>query len=162
MHIPSGLQGQGVHKWNLPSPYSVGSVFGSCILPSCFTNNTWYFQTLLLTQFDGYVVVFVFRSLYHETYLMPMSVESSNPLKYFQGAYLKTTERMQKKLSLISLLLFLSYFCLQFPLFHSFNYLYFPLFLLRSFSTIHSLSPLSCHSGIISDHNRGYQPPLGG
>jgi len=72
VHIPSGLQGQGAHKWNLPSPYSAGCVFRSCILPSCFSNNSWYFQTLLITQFDGQVVVYVFRSLYHEMYLMPM------------------------------------------------------------------------------------------
>lgn len=97
VNIPSGLQGQGVHKWNLPSPYSVGWVFKSCILPSSFNNDTWYFQTLLFTQFDGYVVVYVFQNLYHEMYLMPMSVESSNPLIYFQGAYLKATERTQKQ-----------------------------------------------------------------
>ena len=127
MHIPTGLQGQGVHKWNLPSPYSVGWVFGSCILPSCFNNNTWHFQTLLLTQFDGYVVVYVFRSLYHEMYLMPVSVESPNPMKCFQEAYLKTTERMPKKntiyfspLSLvflpsISSVPFLRFFFVHFP-----------------------------------------------
>ena len=161
MHIPSGLQGQGAHKWNLPSPYSAGCVFRSCILPSCFSNNSWYFQTLLITQFDGQVVVYVFRSLYHEMYLMPMCriVQPSEILS--RGLFKDDRKNAKKKKSFLSLLLFLFY-CLQFPLFHSFNYLYFLLFFLCSFSAIHSLDPLSSHSSIISDHNRDYQPPLAG
>lgn len=130
-------------------------MFRSCILPSCFNNNSCYFQTLLLTQFDGQVVVCVFRSLYHEMYLMPMNVESSNPLKFFQGGYLKTTERMQKKIIYFS--------PLSFVLLSSISIIsIFLCFFLRSFCAIHSLSPLSCHSNIISDHKRDYQPPLAG
>ena len=54
---------------------------------------------------------------------------------------------MMMMMMMMMISLFLLHFCLQFPLFHSFTFLYFPSFFLRSFSAIHSPSPLSCYSG---------------
>jgi len=138
VHILSGLQGQGVHKWNLPSPYSVRWVFRSCILPSCLNSNFWYFQTLLITQFDWQVVVYVFRSLHHEMYLMP-TCRIVQPSEILSRELFKDDRKNAKKIIYFYPLFFLFY-CLQFPLFHSFNYLYLPLFSFAHFPPFNHLT----------------------